>query len=173
MHQSMRDILEHSLSGAPDEASLKHLAGLKHLESCEECSAEFEAMKAQATAIRSLRASADVEPRPGFYARVMERIEAEGASIWDLFFESIIGRRIAVASMALAVLLGFYLFTAERSDDTAVADQTTISLPADGFPALAPGLEALPQVQSVGLGSGYSTPDPDAVLQNLVTYREQ
>src|SRR5215472_4653119 len=164
MHQMMRDKLERSLNGELDQASLEHLT------ECEECSAEFAVMQSQSQALRRLRVPSEVEPRPGFYARVMERIEAEGASIWDLFFESIIGRRIAIASMALAVLLGFYLFTSEPSDQSTIADQqTTISLPAD----LAPELEPAPQVQSVGLGSAYATPDPDAVLQNLVTYREQ
>jgi len=164
MHQTMRDTLERSLNGELDQASLKHLA------ECEECSAEFAAMQSQSQALRRLRAPSEVEPRPGFYARVMERIEAEGASIWDLFFESIIGRRIAIASMALAVLLGFYLYTSEPSEESAIADQQpAISLPAD----LTPALEQIPQVQSVGLGSSYATPDPDAVLQNLVTYREQ
>jgi hypothetical protein len=165
MHQTMRDTLEKSLSGELD------VAGRKHLRECEECSAEFAAMQSQAQALRELRAPSEFEPRPGFYARVMERIEAEGASIWDLFFESIIGRRIAIASSVLAVLLGVYLFTAERSDESAIADQqpTTISMPAE----FANELEPLPQVQSVGLGSSYATPDQDAVLQNLVTYREQ
>src|SRR5579872_7309278 len=63
--------------------------------------------------------------RPGFYARVMERIEAEGPiSIWNLFIESAFGRRIAVASLALALLVGVYLVSSERSaQDPMVAAQ--------------------------------------------------
>src|SRR5215469_11931491 len=114
MHHVMRDRLEKSLAGTPDEETRRHLA------ECPECDAEFGFMKEQAEALRLLQSPVEVEPRAGFYARVMERIEAEGASIWDLFFESVFGRRIAIASLALALLFGIYLFSAERSD-TSVA----------------------------------------------------
>jgi hypothetical protein len=120
--------------------------------------------------LRLLQAPVDLEPRAGFYARVMERIEAEGASIWDLFFESSSGRRIAIASLALALLFGVYLISAERSEDPIVAsDQAgeVISGPVSDL-----GIAVQPQVQSVGLG-GVATPDQDSVLVNLVTYREQ
>ena len=109
MHPVMRDRLEKALAGTPDEAAQRHLA------ECPECSAEFEFMKEHAEALRLLQAPVELEPRAGFYARVMERIEAEGASIWDLFFESAFGRRIAIASLALALLFGVYLISAERS----------------------------------------------------------
>lgn len=170
MHPVMRDRLEKALAGTPDQAVQRHLA------ECPECSAEFEFMKEHAQAVRLLRAPAELEPRAGFYARVMERIEAEGASIWDLFFESAFGRRIAIASLALALLVGVYLISAERSEDAVVAtsDQAVEVLPG---PALDLSLQvqppsSIPQVQSVGLGD-IATPDQDSVLVNLVTYREQ
>lgn len=161
MHPVMRDRLEKALAGTPDEVVRKHLS------ECAECSAEFDFMKEQSEALRLLRAPVEMEPRAGFYARVMERIEAEGVSIWELFFESVFGRRIAIASLALALLFGIYLYTAERPEDAMVASSDD---PADVIPA--PDLSTLPQVQSVGLG-GAVTPDPDSVLVNLVTYREQ
>src|SRR5580704_18108155 len=71
---------------------------------------EIAAMREQAAWIRGLRAPADSEPKAGFYARVMERIDAQRAiSIWILFFDSQLGRRLALASMTLAVCLGMYL----------------------------------------------------------------
>jgi hypothetical protein len=107
---------------------------------------EIEAMREQAAWIRGLRAPGDAEPTPGFYARVMERIEAQGpASIWSLFFESPLGRRVAVASMTVALCLGVYMVSVERA---------------------APAEDRAPLIIA-------GAPDRDAVLFNLVTYREQ
>lgn len=179
MHHVMRDRLEKALAGTPDEETRRHLA------ECPDCSAEFGFMLEQSEALRLLRSPAELEPRAGFYARVMERIEAEGASIWDLFFESVFGRRIAIASLALALLFGIYLVSAEHSDASVVA---TADQPVQVMPSvdLGPGvdeppaptvpvpstIDEQPRVQSVGLG-GVVTPDQDSVLVNLVTYREQ
>ncbi|HTC91126.1 MAG TPA: hypothetical protein VK686_22635 [Bryobacteraceae bacterium] len=65
--------------------------------------------------MRSLRAPQDIEPRAGFYARVIERIEAQPASIWSVFLDRRFGLRLAVASAALVALLGTYLVTSEPS----------------------------------------------------------
>jgi len=119
-------------------------------------------MRKQAALLQSWRApAAEAEPRAGFYARVIERIEAQGpASIWNLFFESAFGRRIAVASMALALLLGVYLVTSEQS-----AEQAAVTAPAT---QLLPGEDGPGQVLAPS-----GAPDQDSVLVNLVTYREQ
>src|SRR5215831_13327314 len=101
MHRQMRDKIDSVLAGAL-EPPLR-----EHLEQCAECSQEAAGMREHAALLQSLRPQAEAEPRPGFYARVMERIEAQRPiSIWNLFFESAFGRRIAIASMALALLLG-------------------------------------------------------------------
>jgi hypothetical protein len=166
MHQVMRDRLESALSGTGDPAALAHLA------ECPECGREFELLLNQAMAVRTLRAPSEVEPRPGFYARVMDRIEAQGASIWDLFFESAFGKRIAIASLALALLLGIFLVTAERSEQPMVAEdeqqQEILMLPSE----FAPAVTSVPGVTSVSVG-GQQAPDQDSVLANLVTYQEQ
>ena len=48
----------------------------------------------------------------------MERIRAEAeVSIWSVLLERNFGRRLAVASAVLVMLLGAYLVTSERSDD--------------------------------------------------------
>jgi len=155
MHREIRDRLEEVLD-RPDPHG--NAAG-QHLETCSECRDEIAAMRDQAAALRELRAEA--EPRPGFYARVMERIDASRAvSIWTLFFESAFGRRIAVASMALALLLGVYLVTSERAleDQPALTSQGANVVPGEDQPA--------------AMLSGANV-DRDAVLVNLVTYREQ
>ena len=120
MHREIRDHIEDVLAGSQPDAR-------EHLAQCEECRTEVQGMQEQTALIRELRAPEDfaADPRPGFYARVMERIEAEGPiSIWNLFIESAFGRRIAVASLALALLIGVYLVTSERSaEDPMIALQ--------------------------------------------------
>jgi predicted anti-sigma-YlaC factor YlaD len=153
MHRVIRDHLEEVLGEAPGEHSRVHL------EQCEECRSEVAAMREQAGMLRELRAEA--EPRPGFYARVMERIEAQRAtSIWNVFSDSPFGRRIALASMALAVAIGFYLATSDRASEQAIFTNPTVQFVAD---------EDQPGVALSRSGA----PDRDSVLVNLVTYREQ
>jgi predicted anti-sigma-YlaC factor YlaD len=156
MHLQMRDQLERALSGDADPVVLAHLS------ECEECSAEFEILLDQAKAVRTLRVTEEVEPCPGFYARVMERIEAQGVSIWELFSRSVFGRRIAVASLAFALLLGLFLVTAERSEEPMVAEDQPQEMIFNNM---------APSVTSAGMTVG--APDQDSVLANLVTYQEQ
>ena len=162
MHREIRDHIENVLAGSEPE----HLAG------CEECRSEVQGMQEHTALLRELRApdSFVAEPRAGFYARVMERIEAEGpVSIWNLFIESAFGRRIAVASMALAILLGVYLVTSERSaGDPMVAVQQVQLQPLvvvgeDGPARIITQMDQSPAGQS----------SEDAVLADLVSYQEQ
>lgn len=182
MHRVIRDHLEVVLAG-PGSAP-EHPAG-KHLAECEECRDQVAAMREQAAVLRQWRpANAEIggaEPRPGFYARVLDRIEAQGASsVFAVFFESLFARRIAMASLALALLLGVYVISSEQMAEPESAG-------VDGLPqaALVSNLSSdlaqdLPGAFSDGifydngqprLVSG--APDQDAVLVNLVTYREQ
>lgn len=162
MHREIRDHIEDVLAGSEPE----HLAG------CDECRSEVQGMQEHTALLRELRAPDNfvAEPRAGFYARVMERIEAEGPiSIWNLFIESAFGRRIAVASMALAILLGVYLVTSERSaQDPMIAGQEAQQQPLvvvgeDGPARVIMQMDQSPEGQS----------SEDAVLADLVTYREQ
>jgi hypothetical protein len=154
MHRLVRDRLEEVLAeSSPDSTA-------SHLRECEECRAELAVMRAQAVALRKLR-TPEAEPRAGFYARVLERIESQGpGSIWTLFFESPFGRRIAFASMALALLLGIYLVTSEQGVEpfSAASEPVQMIIGEDQ-----PGLVLTNQ----------GTPDRDSVLMNLATYQEQ
>jgi len=169
MHREIRDHIEDVLRGGD---TLKHAR--EHLAQCDECRTEVQDMQEQTELIRELRAPEDfaADLRPGFYARVMERIEAEGPiSIWNLFIESAFGRRIAVASLALALLIGVYVVTSERSaEDATIAlqspqvstEQTIVA----GEDAPAREITRVDQSQT-------DESSQDAVLANLVTYREQ
>jgi predicted anti-sigma-YlaC factor YlaD len=161
MHRLVQNNIEEVLAGI-EPASVA-----EHLRACDECRSQITAMRGHAAAMRELRAPA-AEPRPGFYARVMERIEAQGpVSIWNLFIESAFGRRIAVASLALALLVGVYLISSERSADQPVmAGQ-------QGQAAVVVGEDGPGQVLSIIDHSSLNQPSEDAVLANLVTYQEQ
>jgi anti-sigma factor RsiW len=151
MHRLIQDHLEEVLAEAnPGGPAAAHLA------ECQECRSEVSAMRRQASLLRALRAPENApEPRPGFYARVMERIEAQRpVSIWALFFDSAFGRRIALGAMALAFLFSFYLVSSER-----YAEQPIVV-----------GVAASADDQMI---SATGLPDNDSVLVNLVTYREQ
>ena len=155
MHRHVREHLEEVLADSKPNA---------HLAECRECNEEVSAMREQSALMRTLRGP-EAEPRAGFYARVLERIEAEGAaSIWSLFFDSPLGHRLAVASLALAALLCVCLYSSERffGDSPVVAkDAPTQFVVGEDQPGI------------VLAGAVDSDADQDSVLVNLVTYREQ
>lgn len=163
MHRRVRDRLEDILAGAGGNAGqhgseAKGLEAARHLDECADCRQTVAALRDQQRMLRSLRAPEEVEPKAGFYARVIERIESQGvASIWSLFFESAIGRGVAMASMALVLCVGAYLVSAERGVEAEAG-------------------RALMRPSSSGTDAGgmlVGAPNSDAVLMNLVTYREQ
>jgi hypothetical protein len=123
--------------------------------------------------VRQLKPPSDAEPRPGFYARVMERIEAEGpASIWNLFVESAFGKRIALASLSLALLLGIYLVSVERTAEPIVAGQPVVQ-DCGGAQCAPAGMVAGEDAPGTVLARMDQEAPNDDMLVNLVTYREQ
>jgi anti-sigma factor RsiW len=111
MHQPIRKNLEEYLKGSLSEIPVEFH---RHLGECKECASELRRLEAQSQLLRSLHGAGDVAPRAGFYARVMERIEAQRpVSIWSVFLDRKFGFRLAVASGMLAALLGGYLVTSE------------------------------------------------------------
>ena len=87
-------------------------------------------MQQQAAWLKTLRAPEEVDPSPGFYARVLQRIEEEGVrSVWLIFADGPFGRWLAYASLAVAVVLTTWIVGSEREDKhmgpgTAIAQQT-------------------------------------------------
>lgn len=112
MHGLIRDGLEARLQRAPGEQFPPEFAA--HLESCAECRGEIAGMREHSALLRALRAPEALAPPPGFYARLMERIEAQRrVSIWSVFLEPAFGRRIALASVSVVLLLGTLLALTE------------------------------------------------------------
>lgn len=156
MHEPIRDNLEEFLKGQqiPPEFHA-------HLAACEDCATQLQLLESQSKMLRSLRADQEVEPRPGFYARVMERIEAQRpASIWSILLEPRFGRRIAVASAVLALLLGTYLVSTEPGGSEFASTQQ-LNYTVEAPQAQVPAADALQQQRQ-----------RDAVLVNLASYHE-
>jgi anti-sigma factor RsiW len=129
MHQHVRDSLEEYLRGVggPFQKPLP-LDVEKHLDACGQCQTELKDFERQTVALRSLRTPQDAEPRPGFYARVMQRIDEARASssVWAAFLEPLFAKRLALASAALVVLIGSYLFSTEPHDLGAPRSTTVV-----------------------------------------------
>jgi anti-sigma factor RsiW len=106
MHEPIQQGLEEFLSGRSGAAPSAEFQ--RHLAECAGCRSMVEEMRAQQALLRQLRAPEIEGPAPGFYARVMERIEAQAASnsFWSIFLEPSFGRRLLYASLALSLVLG-------------------------------------------------------------------
>jgi hypothetical protein len=115
MNGPIRDGLEELL---PAEGSARNERDLQqHLSCCKECSSELEALRAQAELLHAWRAAEEVEPAPGFYGRVMQRIEERAKeSIWAAFVYSPFAKRLTYASLAATLLLGSYVISRETQD---------------------------------------------------------
>ncbi|MBS1831944.1 MAG: hypothetical protein JST65_04490 [Acidobacteria bacterium] len=136
--------------------------------------------------LRALKAPADVAPRPGFYARVMERVETQQkSSIWSVFLEPVFSRRLAFASLAMMLLMGVALLSGDGGQDSEFGD---MALDADNPPIVlmgedgaAPalgvepgamarhGVAALHRAQPVSLMA--QEEGRDLVLADLVSYQ--
>ncbi len=158
MHQPIRDNLEEYLKGSTRRIPQEFHA---HVQECEDCASELRLIETQAKMLRSLQVDGDVEPRAGFYARVMDRIELEGrSSIWSVLLQPNFGRRLAMASAVLVVLLGTYLVTTENGEPEVVST-SDVALTSTPSSPKAADQDSLQQQRQ-----------RDAVLVNLAAYHE-
>ncbi len=77
MHEPVVEGLEEYLAGEARGARLEAIE--QHLAECAACRENVMALRAQQELLRELRSPVVTGPAPGFYARVMERIEAQRA----------------------------------------------------------------------------------------------
>jgi anti-sigma factor RsiW len=149
MHQAIRKNLEEYLKGSTADIPAEFH---RHLGECDDCASELLRLETQSQLLRSLQGAKAAEPRAGFYARVIERIEAQQPfSIWSVFLERKFGFRLAVASGLLAGLLGVYLVTSEPS-----GPETGITT----------------SVATAGAPTDAEQQQRDAVLVDLASYRQ-
>lgn len=151
MHTVVDENLEEYLSGTLPASRAGELEA--HLAICLPCREEVAALREQSLLLQMLR-PVEVEPRPGFYARVMDQIEAQrAASFWNFFLEPSLGRRLMVASATLVLLLGTFLVaTMEDMED---AESPVVAADTPG-PVLGPEPE----------------PDRNAILVSLTSYSD-
>ena len=121
MHVLLCGNLEGYLSGALPPAEQQKIDA--HLADCAPCKQELEAFRESAGWLRELRQPSDPgeaenwEPRPGFYARVIDRIEREReVPFWAMLLEPAFGRRIVFACLLLLAVLGAYVATLDPGD---------------------------------------------------------
>jgi predicted anti-sigma-YlaC factor YlaD len=160
MHQPIRDNLEDYLKGSIQQVPQAFHA---HLVACEECASELRLLETQANMLRSLRSVEGVVPIPGFYARVMERVEDQGkASIWSIFLQPSFGRRLAIASATLVVLLGTYLVTTEPGDQSLAS-----------IPSVATDIVSMPAPEANAVDASLQQQrQRNAVLVDLASFHE-
>jgi len=163
MHEPVRAHLEEYLS-RPDSVPAEVRI---HVEACPECREELDEFAAHSALLRGFAVRGEVEPRAGFYARLMDRIEAERpASIWSILLEPRFGFRLSVASAVLVVLMGVFLFSGEPMNSTPPMqiEPTTVLTAASG------GREDVP---APVLGVSESPEQVrNAVFVSLATYQE-
>ncbi len=114
MHAPIKDRLEEYLRGTGEQTDLAAIRA--HLATCGDCSEEVEGMQSQVRLLRLLRLPEDVEPGAGFYARVIDRIDAQrSASTFYAFLDLHLAHRLIFASLTAVIVLGSYLVYTERT----------------------------------------------------------
>jgi hypothetical protein len=112
MHTIIENELENYLVAKPLSAAVH-----AHLGECAECREELALFSEASRLVRTLRVepddAANLELSPGFYARVLNQIEAtEKPSFWEIFLQPF-GQKLVFASLALfAIMCGALLFPA-------------------------------------------------------------
>ncbi|MGD0046711.1 MAG: anti-sigma factor [Bryobacteraceae bacterium] len=131
MHAVVMESLEEYLSGLLEPAAHRRIE--THLNDCASCRAGIEGMADVSRRFGALR-NQECEPAPGFYARVVERIETTSAapSFAGLFaFDLVFARRLAFSCMLTLAVLGSFLVSREIAyrgsftPDTVLAQDST------------------------------------------------
>ena len=128
MHDVIRNGLEGYLSRrmAPESSA----AFRAHLAGCEACRVTVAGLENQAALVRSLRVSEEeLAPAAGFYARVMERIDAQRPiSLWSVFLQPLFARRVLYASVVLVLLLGSSVLWTGENHDVFASDSNPVGV---------------------------------------------
>lgn len=166
MHPPIEHELEEYLAGRPVSAAFRD-----HAHSCVECRDELSLFEHQAQMIRALRVDLAgqgseeevLEPAAGFYARVMERIEAQRPpSIWSIFLQPF-GQRLAYGSLALAAVFGVLILTTEPEVEVMAAAPASILAEQPAVPAT---------MVATRVEGDHTEDNRAAVLAHLVSYEQ-
>ncbi len=156
MHRLIWERLEELLGDAP----VSRLSGeiKAHLETCQDCRGQLEAFRRQVHLLRTLRGDESLSPAPGFYFRVLDRIQARrNASVWNALLDPGLSWRLAFGSLAALLILGALLVVRESRPPMAHgAPPEAVIVLNDHPPELGVDLQR----------------DRETVLVTLATYRE-
>lgn len=163
MDRRIENNLENYLRGSLDPRARSEFEGL--LESDAATRRMVEDFERHAKMIRaSLRpgespgAGVNLDPAPGFYGRLMDRIEAQrGGSFWNLILEPRFFQRLAFASASLLVLLGLMLAVPSGEQTIAAGPEHFL---------------AQEEAQDLNVTVEHQGRNRDALLVNLTTYGE-
>lgn len=149
MHQPIRDHLEAYLWDSNDRRIPREFHA--HIAACPSCEADIRGLRDHSLQLRDFLGTDQVEPRAGFYARVLNRIEEQRASspFWSVFLEPTLGKRLAYVCAALVLVLGTYLIGTEAGAQTGEQNAHPIVVISQSQPT-----------------------DRDAVLVNLASFQE-
>ena len=153
MHAAELDRLEEYLSGSLEPAALDKIE--THLKTCEGCRNWIPSRQSPTRCLAALRPKQSLEPAPGFYARVMERVGRQSAALtfsnlfnWQFAF----GRRLAFAALVTFAVLGSYLIMHENASPSGLSPEAVMA-----------------QQESPAFESG---PAPDNMLVTLTAYEQ-
>ena len=128
MHAVVMESLEEYLSGALDRAAQRDIEA--HLSNCDVCRQEMRSMREVSAWFGSLRCEEALEPSPGLYARVMERVgERKAVPTFAGFFalDLALGRRLAFTSLLTLAVLGGYLVARETGYPGALSPEAVMA----------------------------------------------
>jgi predicted anti-sigma-YlaC factor YlaD len=155
MHEIVREYLEEHLRSKETSGRLSDFHA--HLSICGPCREMVKRMEETSQLFDVLRLRAEQEPGPGFYVRVMNRIDAEKRpSAWSLLLDPIFGKRLVYASLTVVVLLGTYMFSSENAEMANASGPEVILSNQGSTATVAPAAEG----------------DRDVILVNLATYKD-
>jgi len=117
MHAVVMESLEEYLVGSLEPSALRAVE--THLSTCQMCREEVHGMEDLSNLFGSLRPeqTASLDISPGFYAQVMQQVEAgrPRSAFANLFsIDMAFGRRLVFASLLTLAVLGGYLVTHEE-----------------------------------------------------------
>jgi len=140
MHAVVMESLEEFLAGTLEPAERSSIEA--HLGNCAACREELQGMEDLNLLFGSLRPHEEIEPSPGFYARVTAEIaDRNAAPSWNNLFalDPAWGRRLVFSCLLVLAAMGTYLVSNERGyslgpmPDAVMAQQTQPSF--DSAPA--------------------------------------
>jgi anti-sigma factor RsiW len=113
MHAVVIESLEEYLAGTLEPVERKAIEA--HLSHCSMCLEEISGMQDVSSLFSALRVEEPVAPAPGFYARVMQDVEARKRPSFTGVFDLGFARRMAFASLLTITVLGGFLISRDHS----------------------------------------------------------